>query len=145
LTDDDTTLAFNYLPVASAGKPVISVRLSTTAHATVVAASLAPSLPRTVLAPLWAAAIDLSQGGTVVAQVQTRMALNSPTWGPQVILVPLFATELDEVSATYAEEDAEDVDWRTRDLCLLGHDFLCNLTVILDGRRGHLVLDVADD
>lgn len=144
MSDDDSTLAFNYLPVATTGKPVVPVRLSTTGHATVVAASLAPSLPRTVLAPLWAAAIDLSEGGTVVAQVQTRMALNSPTWGPQVILVPLFAPELDEVSAVYAEAHADEVDWRARDVCLIGHDFLCNLTVILDGRRGRLVLDIGE-
>lgn|GEM_PF-6605126 len=137
--DDDDILLFKYEAMTGGGKPVIPLRLSTTSHATVVGASLAPSLPRTVIAPLWAAAIGLSQGGTVVAQVQTRMALNSDLWGPQAILVPVFATELDEATAPYAE--AEDVDWRERDVCLVGHDFLCNLTVILDGVNGRLLLD----
>lgn len=118
---------------------MIPLRLSTTSHSTVVAASLAPSLPQTVVSPLWAAAIGLSQGGTVVAQIQTRMALNSDLWGPQAVLVPAFATELDEATAAYAE--AEDIDWRERDACLVGHDFLCNLTAILDGVNGRLILD----
>ncbi len=135
---DGNILLFKYEAVTGGGKPVIPLRLSTTSHATVVAGSLAPSLPRTVISPLWAAAIGLSHGGTVVAQVQTRTALNSDLWGPQVILVPIFATELDDATAPYAEE--EDINWRQRDVCLVGHDFLCNLTVILDGMNGRLLL-----
>lgn len=132
-------LVFRYEAIAGGGKPVIPLRLSTTSHATVVAATLAPSLPRTLIAPLWAAAIGLSQGGTVVAQVQTRMSLTSEKWGPEVIIVPVFEAELDDVTATFAE--AEDVDWRERDACLVGHDFLCNITVILDGMQGRVLLD----
>ena len=74
-------------------------------------------------------------------QVQTRLALNSDLSGPQRIVRPILASELDEATAQYME--AEDIDWRTRDACLVGHDFLCNLTVILDGVHGRLILDTA--
>lgn len=136
---DDGVLVFSYEALSGGGKPVIPLRLATTYYATVVLATLAPSLPRTVISPLWAEAIGLSPGGTVVAQVQTRPALNSEPWGPDVILQPVLLSELDQATALYAE--AEDVDWREQETCLVGHDFLCNLTVILDGITGRLVLD----
>ena len=134
-------LLFLYEKTDQGGKPVIPLRL-TASYPVVVGASVAPSLPRTVVSPLWAEAAGLSPGGTVVAQVQTRLALNSDLWGPQAVLRPILAVELDDATAAYAE--AEDVDWRTRDACLVGHDFLCNLTVILDGVRGRLILDTAN-
>jgi hypothetical protein len=136
--DEPDVLLFKYVQMPGGGKPVVPLRL-TASHQAVVGAALAPSLPQTVISPVWAAAIGLSQGGTVVAQIQTRMALNSDLWGPQEILVPVFATELDEVIEPYAE--SEDIDWRERDACLLGHDFLRNITAILDGINGRLILD----
>ena len=135
--DEPDVLVFKYVPTGSGGKPMVPLRL-TASHQAVVGAALAPSLPRTVISPMWAEAIGLSPGGTVVAQLQTRMALNSDRWGPQDILVPLFATELDETIEPYSE--AEGIDWRERDACLLGHDFLRNLTIILDGKNGRLVV-----
>lgn len=140
----DGPLPFKYLAVPTGGKPYVPVRFTASAGATVFAASLAPSLPRTIVSPLWAAGIGLSVGATVVAQVQESMSLTSPTWGPQEILVPVHSPDLDEVGSVYADEEADDVDWRAaRDWCLLGHDFLRNLTVILDGRNGRLVLDIS--
>ncbi len=136
--NESEPLLFTYARTESGGRPVIPLRLISS-HQVVVGASVAPSLPTTVISPLWADAIGLSPGGTVVAQVQTRIALNADSWGPQVVLKPLLASELDEASADYAE--AEDVDWRSRDACLVGHDFLRNLTVILDGVHGRLIVD----
>lgn len=133
-------LLFPYAKTTDGGKPVIPLRL-TASYPVVVGASVAPSLPRTVISPLWAEAAGLSPGGTVVVQVQTRLALNSDLWGPQRILRPILASELDEATAQYME--AEDIDWRTRDACLVGHDFLSNLTVILDGVHGRVILDTA--
>jgi len=133
-------LLFPYMKTDDGGKPVIPLRI-TASYPVVVGASVAPSLPRTVLSPLWAEAAGVSPGGAVVVQVQTRLAPNSDLWGPQVIVRPILASELDEATAQYME--AEDIDWRTRDACLVGHDFLCNLTVILDGVHGRLILDTA--
>jgi hypothetical protein len=135
----DDVLVFPYEAIPGGGKPVVPLRLATDYFATFVWATLAPSLPRTLISPLWAQSIALSSGGTVVAQLQTGPGLNSDLWGPDVVLQPLLVSELDEASATYAE--AEDVDWRERETCLVGHDFLCNFTVILDGLTGRLVLD----
>jgi len=136
---DDDVLVFKYLPTDDGrGRPVIPVRLSSSSEA-VVAATIAPSLPRTVIAPLWALAIGVSPGGTVVAQVQRRLALNADAWGPQEVLMPVLLEELEEDAASHS--DSDDVDWRARDVCLLGHDFLCNLTVILDGLNGRVILD----
>ena len=138
--DEPNPLLFTYENTPSGGKPMIPLRLTCT-HEVVVGASIAPSLPTTVISPLWAQAIGLSPGGTVVAQVQTRVALNAEAWGPQRILRPLHADELDDATALYAE--ADDIDWRSRDACPVGHDFLSNLTVILDGRHGRLIVDTA--
>lgn len=138
---EDEPLLFRYAKTEQGGKPIIPLRL-TAAYPVVVGASVAPSLPRTVVSPLWAEAAGLSPGGTAVAQVQERMSTTSRLWGPQVIVKPILASELDEATAAYAE--ADDIDWRSFDACLVGHDFLCNLTVILDGVRGRLILDTAN-
>jgi hypothetical protein len=134
----DDFLVFPYEAIPGGGKPVVPLRLATDYFATFVWATLAPSLPRTIISPLWASSIALSPGGTVVAQLQTGPGLNSERWEPDVVLQPLLINELDEASAIYAE--AEDVDWRGRETCLVGHDFLCNFTVILDGITGRLVI-----
>lgn len=52
MSNDDDILLFKYEAITGGGKPVIPLRLSTTSHSTVVAASLAPSLPRTVISPV---------------------------------------------------------------------------------------------
>lgn len=144
-------LLFDYAPVAGGGKPVVPLRLMAGRWKSLVVATIAPGLPRTILSPVQAAAIDLSAGATVVAQILHAFDVNSPPWGPQEIIVPVIAEELDEpgwrgLSGGLDEEDDEaDAGWRQRDACLLGHDFLRNITVFLIGQRGRLaLLDIND-
>ena len=143
MSDDELKpLLFLYEKTDGGGKPVIPLRL-TAARPVVVGASVAPSLPRTVVSPRWAEAAGISPGGPVVAQVQKSLEPDSERWGPQLVLSPIHASELDEAGASYGE--AEDLDWRTLDACLVGHDFLCNFAVVLDGIHGRLILlDAAD-
>jgi hypothetical protein len=68
------------------------------------------------------------------------MSITAPTWGPQVAIRPILAEELDELSSSHSDVDDESVDWRERDVCLLGNDFLCQVTVILDGIERRLVV-----
>jgi hypothetical protein len=137
---------FDYLPVTGGGKPVVPLRLSTELRSTAVVATIAPSLPRTILSPIWAAAIDLSPGASAVAQILRAFSSDAEPWGPEEIIVPVVAEELDEPAwrAAGGELDEDDAgaedSWRLRDACLLGHDFLRNVAVLLIGQQGRLAL-----
>jgi hypothetical protein len=109
----------------------------------VASSSSRRSLSRTVISSVWAASIDLS-GQTAVAQILRDFDHAAEPWGPQVIVVPQLASELDEAAwpepAFDENNEQEAREWRELDACLLGHDFLRNISAMLIGERGLLAL-----
>ena len=132
-------LVFRYAPLGGGGKPVVPIRVSTSVRSVLLVATIAPSLPRTVISPVWAAAIDFSPGGTAVVQVVRDFDLAAEAWGPEIIVRPQLGPELDEAWLMSEEEDGE-ADWRELDACLLGHDYLRNVSAVLIGQRGLVAL-----
>lgn len=102
--------------------PVAFVHLDIVGTTQIVRAILRPDLPTSVIAAQWAAALELSAGAGVMAQLATRDDEGAELWGPAELITPEVDNALDD-----------QIDDDGTGGFLVGHDLLEDLWITYVG------------